>query len=254
MIAANELRSMQMADVLVAVELKGYTSSEYKRGADIVARGYEAAASKAAVLSRFALSEDEWKRYIERRESRKKVAPTTPAGVDVAGLGARDKKDLEPLLSGHAGKPLDTGKLEDDLRQVAGLGRYSRFSYRWSDTVGGPRIVVTGEKRGYAPPFVNLGVDIDGSDLKNVRFSATGRVTALDVGGYRSEWRTDFAVGSVWALGSEYYHPISPGEPVVYRAARVRREYAIRPLRSRRSSRLIPAPAIHDRNGWGIRA
>jgi len=50
---------------------------------------------------------------------------------------------------------------------------------------------------------------VDGSDYNNARFSMGGRVTFLDVGGFRSEWRTDVTVGSIYGLTSEYYHPLS---------------------------------------------
>jgi NTE family protein len=35
------------------------------------------------------------------------------------------------------------------------------------------------------------------------------RITALDVGGFRSDWRTDLSLGSTWGLSSEYYRPVS---------------------------------------------
>ena len=46
MIAANELKSMQMADVLVTVPLEKYTALDYDKAAEIVRAGYEAAESK----------------------------------------------------------------------------------------------------------------------------------------------------------------------------------------------------------------
>jgi NTE family protein len=56
---------------------------------------------------------------------------------------------------------------------------------------------------------MNVGVVIDGSDLDDVRFSVNARITALDIGGFRSEWRTDISAGSVWGLSSEYYRPVT---------------------------------------------
>ncbi len=210
MIAANELRSMQLADVLIAVDLKGFTSSEYTRGKDIIARGYEAAARKSAILQQFSLSEEEWQRHLQRRESRKRTEPVVPAAVEVTGVNGALRKELESALKSYAGQPLDTGELETDLRLISGVGRYSRFSYRWGERGTDKQLVVNAEERGYAPPFLNIGINVDGSDYKNVRFSATGRITALDVGGFRSELRTDFSVGSIWVLGSEYYRPFTP--------------------------------------------
>jgi NTE family protein len=209
MIAANELRSMQLADVLIAVQLKGFTSSSYARGREIIARGYEAAAQKSAVLMQFAVSEDEWQRRLQQREARKRTGPSTPEAIQVTGVNGELKKELDSALSDFAGEPLETSELERELREISGVGRYSRFSYRWSDQGSKPQLVVNAEERGYAPPFLNLGIEVDGTDYNNVKFSMTGRVTALDVGAYRAEWRTDFSIGSTWALGTEYYRPFT---------------------------------------------
>ena len=39
----------------------------------------------------------------------------------------------------------------------------------------------------------------------NVTFGLGGRLTFLDVGGFGSELRTDFAIGNVYGISSEYY-------------------------------------------------
>jgi len=207
MIAANELHSMEAADVLISVNLKGFTAMSYTAANDIIAKGYEAAARKSAVLERFALNEDDWQRYLARKESRKRTISGTPADVEIAGVNGALKNELETALSDHAGQPFESQKLERDLRQIAGIGRYSRFSYRWMEP--GPKLMVTAEEHTHAPPFLNLGIEVDGTDLNNVLFSFTGRVTALDVGGFRAEWRTDFSLGSTWGLGSEYFKPFT---------------------------------------------
>jgi NTE family protein len=65
------------------------------------------------------------------------------------------------------------------------------------------------DEKDYAPPLVNIGFLVDGSDLANVRWTANARITALDVGGFRSEWRTDLSLGSTWGLSTEYYRPVT---------------------------------------------
>jgi NTE family protein len=49
MIAANELRSMEQADVLVSVPLQKYNSLEYGAVDAIIKAGYDAAATKGSV-------------------------------------------------------------------------------------------------------------------------------------------------------------------------------------------------------------
>ena len=75
MIAANELRSMEQADVLVTVPLQKYNALDYGAAEAIIKAGYDAAAAKAKVLSAFSVSEAEWQQYLAERNARKKTAP-----------------------------------------------------------------------------------------------------------------------------------------------------------------------------------
>ncbi len=70
MIAANELKSMQMADVLVTVPLDKYTALDYDKAAEIIRLGYEAAETKSAILSKLAVDDAAWKQYVEQRDGR----------------------------------------------------------------------------------------------------------------------------------------------------------------------------------------
>ncbi len=216
MISANELRNMEMADLLVAVDLRGFTSSDYRKGTEIIRRGYDAASRKSGVLSKFALSGDAWDAYIKTKLARKRKAEKSLPAVQVTGLQGVLKTGIEEVFSKHSSKPWTVEDLERDIRLVSGIGRFSRFSYHVVETEGNRTLVVNAEEHGYAPPFLNLGVSIDGSDYKNVRFSLTGRLTFLDFGGYRSELRTDFSIGSTWSVGGEYYRPFNSGTKWFY--------------------------------------
>ena len=88
MIAANELRSMEQADVLVTVPLQKYNALDYGAAEAIIKAGYDAAAAKAKVLSAFSVSEAEWQQYLADRNARKKTTPI-PEFVQVAGANSR---------------------------------------------------------------------------------------------------------------------------------------------------------------------
>jgi NTE family protein len=70
MIAANELRSMEQADLLVTVPLQKYSAQDYSASEAIIKAGYDAAAAKAKVLSTFSVSEGEWQAYLANRKAR----------------------------------------------------------------------------------------------------------------------------------------------------------------------------------------
>ncbi len=79
----------------------------------------------------------------------------------------------------------------------------------WSDVL----------EKSNAPPVLQIAFDVDGTQPGNVTFTLGGRLTFLDVGGFGSEWRTDFAIGNTYGISSEYYRRFSRNVQVVYRTS-----------------------------------
>jgi NTE family protein len=210
MIAANELRSMEQADILVSVPLQKYTALDYDKADAIIKAGYDAAAAKASVLAAFSVGQAEWDQYLADRNARRKTAPT-PTFVQVAGASSPEmQRGMEKQLSALAGKPIDTATLDQEMMTIVGQGRFSTSTYSMIEKDGQQGLLVQVEQKPYAPPIVRPLILIDGSDYNNVLFSIGARITFLDFGSYRSELRNDVILGSQYLLGSEYYHPYTP--------------------------------------------
>src|SRR5580698_5132380 len=170
MIAANELRSMEQADLLVTVPLQKYNALDYNAADAIIKAGYDAAASKAKVLSAFSVSEDEWAQYLANRKARQKTTPV-PEFVQVTGAVPEIADSIEKELSENVGTPVDTVKLDQQMMTLAGQGRYSNVGYSMVEKDGTQGLQVQTEQKPYAPPVVRPLILIDGSDYNNVLFS-----------------------------------------------------------------------------------
>ena len=209
MIAANELRSMEQADVLVSVPLQKYNALEYSAADAIIKAGYDAAAAKAKVLSAFSVSEAEWQQYLANRAARRKTAPV-PEFVQVVGTDPELAKSVEERLAVDVGKPVDTAKMDGQMMRLNGQGRFANVGYSMVEKDGQQGLQIQTEAKPYAPPTVRPILLIDGSNYNNVLFSIGARITFLDFGSYRSELRNDVIIGSQYAIDSEYYHPFKP--------------------------------------------
>ncbi len=209
MIAANEIRSMQQADILLSAELKGFSSTDFTRSEAIIPKGVEAAARKAALLERFALSEDEWKQHLAARDARKRTRVPEPAFVSVNGANPERSASIEAALSSHTGNPLDPAALENELRQLNGAGYYESIGYSIATRNGREGLAIRATEKNYAPPFLNAGLNIDGTDTSDIRFGLTARATFMDLGGYRSELRLEGFFGAANGVRSEYFHPFT---------------------------------------------
>jgi NTE family protein len=209
MSSVNVLRSMEKADILVTVPLQKYTSLDYNKADAIIKVGYDAAAAKATVLSAFSVSEAEWEDYLAKRNARRRTAPI-PKFVEVVGAPPEMAKAMEKQMSGLAGGPVETKKIDQDMMTTVGQGRFATATYSMVERNGVQGLQVQVEQKSYAPPIVRPLIVIDGSQFNEVLFSFGGRITFLDVGNYRSELRNDIILGSQYEFASEYYHPFTP--------------------------------------------
>src|SRR5206468_9409552 len=103
-----------------------------------------------------------------------------------------------------------TEHLEADLSELVGMGRFHSLTYSLTERNSQTGLLITAEQKEHSPPWLKPGFVIDGTDPDNVGFTFASRVTFLDIGGYRSEFRTDFSVGSRYEIRAEYYHPFTP--------------------------------------------
>ena len=209
-VAENEVRGLAHADAVVSVNLGGYSSTDYKKNEPIMQKGYTAAGEKSRLLEKFALSNAEWDDFKLDREKRKKTLAPVPQFIKVEGADtAQQTENVERYLAPLAGKPLDTEKLDRELTQLTGLGRYDTVGYQMMERDGKQGLLIQVNEKNYAPPTIQPGFEVDGSESEEVGFTMGARLTFLDVAGFRSEWRTDFLFGNTYGLGSELYRPFT---------------------------------------------
>jgi NTE family protein len=206
-VSANELRSMEKADILISVPLTDYSSMDYVKNNSIIQKGYEAAASKAVVLSVFSVDEAAWQKHIALRQSRQREIPK-PQFVEVTGAAPPLAREIEHKVSSNIGKPVDSAALSSQLIDLAGDGRFARLGYRMVEKGDQQGLLIRAEKKEIGPPIVDPLIVIDGSQYQNVQFTMEARITFLDLGGFGSEWRNDLMIGSDLGVRSEFYRPI----------------------------------------------
>ncbi len=209
MVSVNELRSMASADVLIDVNLQGVASFDFKKAEQIIPKGYEAAVKKKGTLDKFALNPQDWQAYLSAREKKTLRSLPVPQFVSVAGAAPDYARTLQESLTQYIGKPINPSRVEESLTRMTGTGAISSVGYALADRNGTPGLETRTYPKTYGPPFLNFGIAIDGSNPENVLFGVAARLTFLDLGGYRAEWRNDAFFGSTYGLSSEYYRPFT---------------------------------------------
>jgi len=210
MISANELISMEKADILVSVPVQEWGALSFDDGDAIIKAGYDAAAAKSNVLMTLAVDDATWNQYLADRNSRRITTTPVPEFVAVEGVNGNLSRRVEQQMAGVVGKPIDYDMLESEIMRLRGMGRFATINYRLVEQNGQQGLMVNTEEHSFGPPMVLPLILVDGASLTNVTFNLGARITWLDVGGFRSEWRNDISLFSQYGLRSEYFHPFTP--------------------------------------------
>jgi NTE family protein len=208
MMRANTLRALQSADLVIAVDVEEFGSLDWRRGADLMERGYQAAEKHRDRLLPLAVSDAEWQAWLEARQSRRKTVIPVPQSISTAGIAASDVAIVRRKLARHLNTPLDITALEQDLSSLSGLDRYQGVAW---EMIGGPgheTLLVRARPKPYAPPFMMLGINLENTTSNSFSAQLSGRYLAFDVLGSGAELRLDAAIGSDPHVGFSWYRPL----------------------------------------------
>jgi len=149
MINVNELRSMELADILISVPLQKYGALDFDKADEIIKIGYDAAAAKANVLWPLAVDDATWKQCLADRQARVRTNPV-PTFVAVEGAHGHLSQQVEKPMAEVVGKPVDFDQLNQDIMHLKGLGRFSSLSYQFVERNGQQGLLVKTEGKAIA--------------------------------------------------------------------------------------------------------
>jgi NTE family protein len=209
-IAANERHNIEAADLLVTIDCSGFTAGSFSSYETLMKRGVEGAEKKKGVLSKFEIDEAAWKEFSSERATKRKTTVGIPRFIEIRGVSGQLAENIQSYFVDELDKPFDARAVETQISRIMGSNVFAYMFYRVIEKDGKTGIRIYVHPSPSRPPMLQPAFLVDGSDYRNTRFTAAARLTALDFGGFRSELRTDFVVGSTYAVRSEYFHPFTP--------------------------------------------
>src|SRR5690606_24220599 len=212
----NSRRSLREADIIIAPDLKDYTSTSFASSPELIELGYQGAKAREMLLRGLSLSEPEWAAHLAARSARKAAeTPPVPDSMAIESSDPDAKSIIEDRLGGrYIGVPLDEAaraELAANLSELTGTGRFEALNYGLTTENGRTVLVIkTNERNGRPsdPTRIDVGFDVNSFESEDVGFNVLARLTYFDVGRYGAEWRNDLRVGSNTLLASEYFRPV----------------------------------------------
>ncbi len=208
-IAANEQRNIESADMLITVNCSGLSTGSFGDYREVIRRGEAGAQKKQALLGKLSLDDADWMAYQQQRQAKRKTTVDPPQFVEVLGVNEKLAENIRSYFVEDIGQRLDPATVEAQISQVMGTNVFAYINYAAVVENGRPGLRVYVHPSPSRPPTLQPAFIVDGSDYRNTRFTAAARLTALNFGGFRSELRNDFIAGSTYAIRTEYFHPFT---------------------------------------------
>jgi len=211
----NERHSIEAAQkrvrvIFLTLDVGAFSSSDFAHARAIAARGELLPPEPAAQLRELALQTSAaWEAWQAGVRGRARRSIPDPREITVTAGQENARREIEEKVSAGGGRPLDPPALESTLTRIYGNGRYDSVGYQVQADGAQPQLRVRAEEKFHGPPFVRMLAEVNGSETDNIQFNFTARLTAMDVGAYGAEWRTDASIGSRTALASEYERPVA---------------------------------------------
>ena len=211
MMRASTREGLATADLVLDVPLaeKGLGSLDWRRSKELIEEGYRAAEAVKDKLLKYAVSEAEYRTWLERRNAARRTTIPDPAFVMFEGVVRSDEQRMQATMARHIGKPLDIPKLELDLSELSGLDRYETVGWRLvPNQAGEVGLLVRARQKPNAPPFLMLGFTLENTTSDSFGVALSARYLNFDMPFPGAELRIDGTVGSDPSLGMEWYQPL----------------------------------------------
>ena len=211
--SAVQRSHMRAADILIAPNLKGYSSTDFAKGAELMRLGKEAALAVLPRLKGLSVSEAEYRQYRERRGGAAGVRMPLLAFVRVEHVPPSLKAVVEETLSAKAGEPFDRDKVEDDLRRINNLGYFSQVRYVVVEEGGQTGLVISAKEKSWYGSFARVGMALEDNFNGDTSYTlaAAYRVDGLNEAGGHAE--TQVQLGKTLGSRTFLYQPLSAGSP-----------------------------------------
>jgi NTE family protein len=217
--ARNEDISRSQANIVLLPDVAKFTSTEYDKSALLIAAGYHAAEAQRAILSKYALTDADWKLYLDDRASRRRSRPGFIRNVIVEDETSHTASLVKAANHELAGKPFEQERTDRFVTELRGNGGATAFyeTFREPTNRGSTSpahlqddgLTIHLRPNWDGPPYLLLGADVAAmtgnvtSSIFDIRF------VDQNLGGYGSELRSTIRLGYLTHIETEYYKPIT---------------------------------------------
>lgn len=207
----NALLAVTKADIVLRPEIKDFSVTDFKRGPELIAKGYETAMEKSAVLERLALSDQDYANYRTAMRAKIPARPETitPAFIKFTGNRRTHTMALQRKLQYLIGQQLHFEDIKQAANEIMSLNEFEQVTYNLiRDSHGTTGLVFNVREKPWGPNYFRLGLNVSSSFDDKTDFLILLRHEKLNINRLGAEWVNEIEFGSGFSLFTEIYQPL----------------------------------------------
>ncbi len=206
----QSLEELTQNDVLISVELEGFSVSDFDRMPAIAAAGEKSARSHAKQLARLSLPPKEYA-ALRTRQITLPIADARPIDeIRVDGLHRVNPETVLGAMETKPGEAPDAARLSRDMQRIYGSGDFEHVDYRIIDEKGKHVLTVDALEKAWGPNYLRFGLTLSTDFSSSSYFNLLGSYRATWLNSLGAEWRTDLQVGRTNRFFTQFYQPLVP--------------------------------------------
>jgi NTE family protein len=207
----NTRRALEEADIIITPNLEGYGFTDFKKGTEMIAKGYEAVTKKADLFKELQINPSQYAR--ERTELTAKAPPVpdsiTPAFIKFTGNQRTSTSVLQGKLNDLIGLQLSLEDIEKETTRLMSLNDFEQITYNIEQNkLGQTGLVFNVREKAWGPNYFRLGLNVRTTFNDKAEFIALFRHERLNINRFGAEWITELSVGEEYGLFTEFYQPL----------------------------------------------
>ena len=211
MITANErqqLATLTDTDVAIIVPTGDLGSSQFGRVPETIPLGVAAARAVAKSLTRYSISEAEYREW-QARFQQPGPKPVKVEAFQFSPLRHASENFLSSRLTSRGGDQVTLAALENDMARVFWSGDFARVDYRLTPGTGSGEIVqIEAIERPGGTDFVRFDLGLAGTSGGDTLFVLRADHRREWVNSLGGQWRSSLQLGSQSELETALYQPL----------------------------------------------
>jgi NTE family protein len=206
-----QIASLTDKDVFIQGDLGDITTASFDRVLETIPIGIRAAEAALGGLSRYSLSEEEYREHLaQRAERRRRIMRPVIDEVGIVNQSRLADGVIAAKLHLEPGEPLDVERLESDLGKIYGLALFESVYYDITTESDHTVLTVTARENAWGPNYLQFGATVF-EDFEGPNFNLALAYTRTAVNRLNGEWRTGIQVGQEPGVFTEFYQPLDRG-------------------------------------------